>query len=116
MGSKGGQDFFPFAHANAVARRPSPQALGDDSERRAFEAKLREQAGARFAGVRQARLAEAERHISDLLSAAGRKLNGVGTWEGGGGGGGRVTGRVVDSWDGCGKSGMWMASLQGESS
>ena len=89
-GSKGGQGDVPFAHTHAVARRPSPQALGDDSERRAFEAKLREQAGARFAGVRQARLAEAERHISDLLSAAGRKLNGVGA--GGGEGRGKLNG------------------------
>ena len=33
--------------------------------------------GARFAPVRQARLAEAERYISDLLSTASRKLSGV---------------------------------------
>lgn len=39
-----------------------------------FEAKLREQAGLRFAVVRQARLAEADRKVTDLLTAGATRL------------------------------------------
>lgn len=54
------------------------QALGDASERRLFEQKLRDHAGSRFGVVKQARVAEADRRAMDMLATAGQKLMPVG--------------------------------------
>ncbi len=47
--------------------------MGDTTERKAFEDKLRESTGGRFAVVRQAKLAEAESRVTDMLSKATAK-------------------------------------------
>jgi len=51
------------------------QALGDASERKAFEVRLTEAAGSRFAVVRQARLAEADARASERLTHATGKFS-----------------------------------------
>ena len=50
-----------------------PQALGDVAERKTFEDKLQETTRGRFAVVRQAKLAEADSGVTDMLSKATAK-------------------------------------------
>lgn len=51
-----------------------PQALGEPLARRSWEDKLREQLGSRFAVVRQARLAEADAAITNMIGGATNQL------------------------------------------
>ncbi|KAG1678206.1 hypothetical protein FOA52_016143 [Chlamydomonas sp. UWO 241] len=67
-------DGMHAAALEAALSELDQQALGDAGERRVFEQKLRDGCGSRFAVVKQARLADADRRATELLSVASQRL------------------------------------------
>eukprot|EP00798_Chlamydomonas_sp_ICE-L_P005052 gene5052-34843_t len=66
-------DALDKAHQKALAAAMdifNEQALGDPAERHAFEVRLTESSGSRYRSVRQAKLAEADSRLTEMLAKA----------------------------------------------